>query len=477
MRRVLIMGCLALFPKLLVAQDVDIRSLAGDEWYGVYFNGQKVGFAQRSLVVEEDGSVRVAEEAQFRIAMGGMRQDIRSVERRGYGPDGALVMVDATMHDVSGTSRFEAHAAGDRLILTTSVGGAVTEKALPGTADTVQGLLGQLRLIAEGGTDGGEFRYTVFEPMLGKDTEAITRIVGEEERVLNGVATKVYRIETQRPALGLTTLSYVTRDGTTLEDIIAGMLTMRLEPEAMAKDVHYSNDVIISNAARVSAPIEGARTRPSLTLRLRGPLTPDHLFNDDRQFLAAEGDTFLFRAARLSSARIESVAAPIDDPEAAEWLRPSLFVQSDHPRLIAKAESILSGATDALDISTILCHWVNTNVRTAYSARMSNALEVLASLEGDCTEHSILFVGLARAAGVPAREVAGLVYVGGPQPGFYFHQWAKVWVGKWVDVDPTFDQPLVDATHIKLSEGDLFKQTQLLPIIGQIRIEVVEETP
>jgi hypothetical protein len=47
-----------------------------------------------------------------------------------------------------------------------------------------------------------------------------------------------------------------------------------------------------------------------------------------------------------------------------------------------------------------------------------------------------------------------------------------VWVGKWIDVDPTFNQPLVDATHIKLAEGDLFEQAKLIPTIGQLRAEV-----
>jgi transglutaminase-like putative cysteine protease len=97
-------------------------------------------------------------------------------------------------------------------------------------------------------------------------------------------------------------------------------------------------------------------------------------------------------------------------------------------------------------------------------------------MEGDCTEHSVLFVGLARAAGLPAREVAGLVYVGGKDYGFYFHQWAKVWLGEWVQVDPTFDQFAVDATHIKLVEGDLYEQLRLLPVIGSTTVELLNES-
>jgi transglutaminase-like putative cysteine protease len=151
-------------------------------------------------------------------------------------------------------------------------------------------------------------------------------------------------------------------------------------------------------------------------------------------------------------------------------------VQSEDPRLIAKAKEILGGETDAVAASEKLCRWVYANVRTTYSAQLSNALEVLEHPEGDCTEHSILYVGLARAAGLPAREVAGLIYVGGDKPAFYFHQWAKAWVGRWVDVDPTFNQPLADATHVKLGEGDLFEQAKLIPTIGQLRAEVLDET-
>ena len=42
-------------------------------------------------------------------------------------------------------------------------------------------------------------------------------------------------------------------------------------------------------------------------------------------------------------------------------------------------------------------------------ARLSNSLDVLETLEGDCTEHSMLFIGLARALGLPAKEIAGLI--------------------------------------------------------------------
>ena len=292
--------------------------------------------------------------------------------------------------------------------------------------------------------------------------------------MFDGVSTKVFTIKTIIDGMGVETTSYVTQNGTTLEDVIGGNIKMRLEPKDLAKDVNYSNDVIVSNAAKVTTPIASPRERPTLHLRLHGPLTDEQLFCDDRQRLTAAGDGFDFIATRASLKGVPPVKIPIANPDVAEWIKPSTFVQSDNPKLVAKAKEVIAGETDAAKVSAKLCAWVYEKVHTEYSARLSNALEVLDNLKGDCTEHSILFIGLARAVGLPAREVAGMIYVDGPDAGFYFHQWAKVWVGKWIDVDPTFNQPLADVTHIKLGEGDLFTQAKLIPVIGQIKVDVVK---
>ncbi|MBN2310832.1 MAG: DUF1318 domain-containing protein [Candidatus Hydrogenedentes bacterium] len=471
----LLMVSLSLFPRLLAAQDFDLDKLAGEEWYGLYMNGQKSGYAVERMTVADDGSVALEEDARFHTTMMGVKQDMRIVSKREYGPDRRLLSVSEQIDEASGTSLFDARIEGDSLVLRASMGGATTEKTLPRPDESLEDALKQHRLVGDGASVGDEVRYSLFEPMLGKESGVVSRIVGVEERPFEGVPTKVFRIETRMIDLNIDTVSYVAEDGTTLEDVVAGMLTMRLEPEEVARDVHYSNDVIVSNAAMVDEPVPDPRTRDSLKLRLHGPLTSAHLYNDERQFLAAQGDAFVFVGTRPALDGVAPRRLPIEDEGVAEWTRPTLFIQSEEPALVAKAREILGEEADAAAASAKLCTWVYENVRTTFSARLSNALEVLGSLEGDCTEHSVLFVGLARAAGLPAREVAGLIYVEGAKPGFYFHQWAKVWIGQWIDVDPTFNQPVADVTHIKLVEGDLFKQVQLLPIIGQIRIEVLDQ--
>ncbi len=473
MRSIALVFCVTLS---LAAAAVDLESLVGEDWYGLYFNGQKAGFAKESVSLAKDGSLTMSEEVQFRIKMSGNDQNMQLRASRVYGPDGELTTAHTQVIDQSGKLEFNVESVGDQLKYTSLVGGSKSERLIPNPHETLEEVLSQTNLAHADAAIGDTAEYEMFDPMNQMQLKHTSSVIGVEERMLDSVPTKVFVIQTTAEPIGIESTAYVTVDGTVLEDIYAGTITMRLEPKEVAQDVDYNNDVIISNAALVDELIDEPRTRESLELKLSGPLTSSHLFNDERQFIASEGSHYTFRAKRISMDEVSVPALPVADVSMQEWLKATTFVQSDNPRLIAKAQEIIGSETDARKASELLCKWVYENVRTSFSARLTNSLEVLDSLAGDCTEHSMLFIGLARAAGLPAREVAGLVYVDGPPAGFYFHQWAKVWVGKWVDVDPTFNQPFADVTHIKLAEGDLFEQIRLVPIIGQLQVSVVDDS-
>lgn len=468
---------LVLVVWVLPAAGLDLKSLAGVDWFGLYMNGQKVGYARTELAVGPDGTVTLSEDAAFKLTMSGVKQDMHIVTKRRYGPGGDLVSVESEVTDVSGLSRFRGVVEGGELSLRTWVGGHDSQERLPRPRETLRDATRQLSLVLEGAEVGKTAEFVLFEPMFKREIPGRSEIVGVEERVLDGVATRVYRVRTVLESMGIESVTYVAEDGTTLEDRTAGgIITMRLEPEGAAKDVSYSNDVIVSNAAVIEGPIDKPRTRVGLRLELSGPLRDEYLISDHRQTMRRAGEAVEFQGRVVGVEDAPDFPLELPGP-VREWIGPSTFVQSDHPRIVETAKAIVGDERDAFAASTKLVRWVYENVRSTFSARLTNSLEVLDHMEGDCTEHSMLFIGLARAAGLPAREAAGLIYVDHPRPGFYFHQWATVWVGEWIDVDPTFNQPIADATHIKLAEGDLFEQTKLLPIIGHLRIRVLDDTP
>ena len=108
---------------------------------------------------------------------------------------------------------------------------------------------------------------------------------------------------------------------------------------------------------------------------------------------------------------------------------------------------------------------------------MPNALQVLNRGPGDCNEHTQLFVALARAAGLPARIAAGLAYVDGK---FYYHAWPEVLLKDWVAGRSNFGQFPADAAHLRFVIGGVARQTELLRLMGNLKIDVarvMEDAP
>jgi transglutaminase-like putative cysteine protease len=139
--------------------------------------------------------------------------------------------------------------------------------------------------------------------------------------------------------------------------------------------------------------------------------------------------------------------------------------------MIAKAREITEGSTDPRQAVLALYQWVNTKVAKIPTVSLPSALDVLLRPEGDCNEHTYLFVGLARAAGIPAKIRVGLTLHNGM---FYYHAWPSVYLGDWVDMDPTLGQPAVGADHISLFEGELAEQMKLMGVLGRLRITLTQ---
>ncbi|MGH7378377.1 MAG: transglutaminase-like domain-containing protein, partial [Candidatus Methylomirabilales bacterium] len=137
----------------------------------------------------------------------------------------------------------------------------------------------------------------------------------------------------------------------------------------------------------------------------------DGMFRGTGQTLVRE-ETPASRVVRIARVLpVKRVERPVKAPEGMEGcLAPSAFIQSDDPLIARLAKEAASGETDAFETARRLERWVRRNVefkdlRTPFAS----AKEVAQRLEGDCTEHGVLLAALARASGIPARVVSGLV--------------------------------------------------------------------
>ena len=244
-------------------------------------------------------------------------------------------------------------------------------------------------------------------------------------------------------------------------------------------------DVILNTKifAQGKHPTPGAR-RFKARLRLTEGELERAVMIDSRQKLKIDDDPrhgiLEIRVPVID--RAETLNLPLQhqhkDEKLAQFLEPTVYIQAEHPTIRAKAIEVLDGETNAWKSAQKLCRWVYESIHDKnLKVGFGSALQTLESLEGDCTEHTVLMIGMARSVGIPARVCAGLVF---QRDAFYYHFWPEVYVGEWVAMEPTLGQIQADANHIQLA-GSEFESNSMLEFgegvmrtLNQLEIEVLE---
>jgi transglutaminase-like putative cysteine protease len=236
------------------------------------------------------------------------------------------------------------------------------------------------------------------------------------------------------------------------------------------------DDVILSTAVESDVDLGDATRFSEVRFRLSGVDLSGFELDGDRQTL--RGDTLIVR--RESWDAIDpGYDLPYKRMDMAEHLAPEPLIQSDDPRIVRRARSITAARADwSLDpkrVAAQLTNSVYNSLEKEVTISVPSAIQVLEAGRGDCNEHTVLYVALARALGLPARTAVGLVYVNG---AFFYHAWPEVWMGDtWVAVDPTFGDYPADAAHIRFITGGLAQQVEIVRLIGRLSIEVLDAVP
>jgi len=232
-------------------------------------------------------------------------------------------------------------------------------------------------------------------------------------------------------------------------------------------------DVILSTAIQSNVDLGDVVSHPELRYRLTGVDLGGFQLEGGRQTL--RGDTLIVRREDWDGLRPDYEQLPYPHMDLAEYLEPEPLIQSDDPRIIETAQRVADWHfmwdKSPKRVTRALATAVNRMLEKEVTFSVPNAVQVLESRRGDCNEHTVLFVAMARALGLPARTAVGLVYVDG---AFFYHAWPEVWLGEWVAVDPTFGQIPGDAAHLRFVIGGLAQQVEIVRLIGNLNIEVLD---
>jgi Transglutaminase-like superfamily len=357
---------------------------------------------------------------------------------------------------------------GHTLALQMGAGADATEQRLPISEPIYLPTSARARLRTVALAPDQTMTLRVFDPSAMEHQPLVMHVLGREALTVDGTTQLTWHMrETFR---GAETSVWLDDAGRTLRE--EGPMGMVLQREDATRAVSagwgdHAFDLMGAIAVRVHEPIAHPRDLASLTAHMQG--VGDLPIPNDRRQSFHDGVLHIERESTLPP----TYALPYADAEWRSELAATPFLQVDHPRIRAAAQDALGAERDPRRGAERLRKWVYDALEKRPVASIPNAVQVLEMRAGDCNEHAVLFAALARASGLPARVVAGVVYADG---AFLYHAWDEVWLGSgWMSVDPTFDQMPADATHVKLVEGGPETHAALLAVIGKLAIDIVPE--
>ncbi|HYJ30944.1 MAG TPA: transglutaminase-like domain-containing protein [Allosphingosinicella sp.] len=429
-------------------------SAPDNRWFGIFTaDGTRIGHASREVTAAAGGGREIVERRSIRIQEEGQPPTLLS-ERTLTREDGAGRVTAISEHVQSGRvwSQTEAtirpgQAEITRRTLSTRWAGTV---ALPAGVrfDDGEGLLPgwdwarRPRLEFDAFSIGAmAVEHVVIEPTPTPDASGRRALV--RRRYDNGQLRGVSRLLVA-PAGEIVEIAQPMM-GTTMSMRASDRETALRRPDAFS----------VLAASLVRAPYRMPASA------LNGHVRYRFAFRDGLNFpLPETGEQHGSAAGEAVSLDVcEGCGAglPTDPLYLADARRATAWLQSDHPRLRAIAAPVARMQTSEARKMDILRVRARPYLATIDFTGHFSALDTLSRRAGDCTEAAVLLAALGRAAGIPTRVAAGLVYSREQYHGvsnvFMPHAWALAYVdGRWRSFDAALDA--FDASHIALTIGD-----------------------
>jgi len=239
-------------------------------------------------------------------------------------------------------------------------------------------------------------------------------------------------------------------------NLFLGPIEFRAETETIAHQPNQGVNLFAEFEKPLNQPLARLSTIDQLTLKAQ---IDDDAMTIDQVVSPAYGQRVEYLDDQTAIIKIAKQPGTPDAQDGAAFLRPTSTHPADHPRLLTMVDRIktpLGAPVDDHTLATAILDFVARYIETVpespYAYHTTSVFDILDNRTGDCTEYSQLFVTLARAAGLPAREVSGFVYSGDDHaPTLGGHAWVEVLIdGRWTGMDPTWNEIELNKSHVQI---------------------------
>lgn len=417
----------------------------GEDWYGVYLEGRKLGHARTYVEFGDDGAIVIGLELRARLVAPAGQFDLDVSSYQVFAARAPhRFLRSRTERSLGGqVERVTIQREGSGVWATVLRDGQEQRTRAALDDYTLEDVLRQDLWLLERPEAGSELEMRVFDGQEIRLVDATVSVRTTHDMLLEGVPIH-YSVLSSIDADGDRVVSVVDQSARVLGLQLADHLRLQLEPREVALRTDEARQLLIGATVPVDRPL-GERARVArLQLSARGGGV-ERLGSGPGQ--RVEHDRFGGRwvVSVEPGERLEPAPQAWSAPRIASELAARLDVlleeavgglQGERARVEALLAFVAGHLDDALQLDPIPLD------------------ELLDRRRGDASEHAQLFVALAERAGLGARPVSGLLYLGDEQRAFGPHAWADVAIdGVWVPVDPTWVQLPVDATHLRFAHG------------------------
>ncbi len=438
-----------------------------EEWFALYQHGNRIGYSRSELRPQPVGYM-VNEELLLRLDFLGEVQDISSWVQANLEPDFSVKSFVFRLQAGPIYYRLQGGVEEGNLILVSQMAGQEQIQKLPLShpiylSSGLKSFISQQPLAV-----GNTYRLALFDPATMSQTMVPLHVEEKETVRISSRDLEAYRVVMD--FRGVQLKSWVSPYGELLkEEGFLGLTMVRSDREDALKGFGEAKGAELVREAAVVPDRTIANPRELKLLRLQlGGITNDgwDLAGGRQRWSSGE-----LTVGRESLLEISSAKIPVNNSALARDLQPSLLVQSNAVTLKKQAVEIVGEERNGLQAIRMISSWVYQNLEKRPTLSIPNALAVYEMRAGDCNEHSVLFAALARAAGIPTKIAAGLLYTEGR---FFYHAWNEVYLGEWIAVDPLMNQVPADPTHVRLITGELDRQVELVRALGRLSIKVLD---
>ncbi|MBU1712209.1 MAG: transglutaminase-like domain-containing protein, partial [Proteobacteria bacterium] len=394
-----------------------------DSWMNIIQGGRKIGFSH-SVLSKNEAGYNLRENVFMKINTMGMIQDINLNTQANLNPDFTLRTFDFGIS--SGRFEFKAtgKVSGEILSIHTQDSGTPRKIDIPVRKRPyiVAGLVDAA--LAAGLKEGEHISFNIFDPATMSQEPVIVKAVGKQEISIGGISQTAVKMLLSFK--GTTQNLWIGESGEVLKE--EGILGISLEKttreEALSGlSLEASEDLTKIASLASNVIIDNPETLSLLKVKIEGVELEPLKMNSERQTF--ENMVLEIKKESLIGLTVNENLNK-NDIKWLYFLKPTPFIQSDNRKILNVVLNTVNPSDPPLIKTRKIMNWINSNIQKRPVVSLPDAVSTLENGEGDCNEHAVLMAALARAAGIPAKIEAGLVYLNGR---FYYHAWNLLYLG------------------------------------------------